>query len=159
MDRTATLVFKEELARLDGVIRMGARLQNPDAMALEGRRHGLNNLQGHANALEGLVVALIEIQPNLLSTLRPLTRLNRKMGKGDFETSNAAIRAAISSTVVAARTGHGADIIAHEIKTGNPVTIDTACDTYLPLSLGGGQDSGGGGGTVVKRALKLLAHI
>lgn len=53
----------------------------------------------------------------------------------------------------------GADIIAEEIATGREQSVRQVAMTYLSTQFGGGQTTGGAGNTVIKRTLKLLAHL
>jgi hypothetical protein len=158
MDWTKDAGFQRALSRLDGIITTAARLGHPDGQALEGRRQGVNNLQGHANALEPLAVLLARKSPALLTTIKSLTKLSADMGQGSAESRDPQIKASIAAAVSALRAAHGSDIIAREIKSNHPITVDSACDTYLSSGLGGTQGAGGAGDTVVKRTLKLLAH-
>lgn len=158
MDWTKDPAFQRSLSRLDGIITTAARLGHPDGQALEGRRQGVNNLQGHANALEPLALLISQKSPALLVTIRNLTNLSSDMGPGSKESRDPQIKAAIAAAVSTLRASHGNDIIARELKSQDPITVDTACNTYLSSGLGGAQDTGGAGDTVLKRTLKLLAH-
>jgi hypothetical protein len=156
---TSDATFQISLGRLDGIITTAARLGHPDGQALHGRRQGVNNLQGHANALEPLAVLLAQNSPALLIEIKSLTNLSNDMGQGSSEARDPQIRSIIASAIADLRSTCGNDVIAHEMRSNAPITVDSACDTYLSISLGGAQAAGGAGDTVVKRTLKLLAHL
>lgn len=158
MDWTKDSAFQRSLSRLDGIITTAARLGHPDGQALDGSRQGVNNLQGHANALEPLALLLAQKSPALLPIIKSLTKLSDDMGAHSSEARDQNIKSTIAGAITALRGTCGSDVIAREIKNGDPITVDSACDTYLSSGLGGGQGAGGAGDTVVKRALKLLAH-
>ena len=159
MDWTANVRFQKKLSRLDGIIATAARLGHPDGRALKARRQGQNNLQGHANALEPLAVLLAQTSPALLSVVKARTSLAANMGRGTTEARDSQITSNIASAIGSLCAACGSDIIAHELKSGNTITVDSACATYLSVGLNGGQTKGGGGDTVVKRVLKFLAQI
>ncbi len=159
MDWTTDAQFRMSLSRLNGIIATAARLAHPDGKALKARRQGKNNLQGHANALEPLALLLAQIYPALLASIKARTSLNANMGQGTTEARDQQITLNIASAISGLRANYGSDIIAHEIRSGNAITVDSACNTYLSVSLGGNHVGGGGGDTVVKRVLKFLAQV
>ena len=58
-----------------------------------------------------------------------------------------------------AASSSGQDIVAEEMTSGIAQSAADVARTYLSTSWGGGQPKGGGANTVVKRTLKLLAHL
>jgi hypothetical protein len=159
MDWTKDQGFQHLLSRLDGIITAAARLKHPDGKALDNRRRGVHNLQGHANALEPLAALLFQESPILRDLIRERTALSEDMGPHTREARDSIIRDAIAGAITDLRATRGSDIISREMQGLSPITVDSACDTYLSTGLGGGQSSGGAGDTVVKRVLKLLAHM
>jgi len=158
MNWLTNIDFQRAMARLDGTITTAARLGHPDGVALDERRQGRNQLSGHANALENLALLLAMQSPALLAIIRDETDLAEDMGQGSAESRNQVIKTQIADALTALRAARGNDIIARELRSNAPITVNSACQTYLSVGLGGGQDTGGGGDTVVKRTLKLLAH-
>lgn len=100
---------------------------------------------------------LAQESPGLLGVIKGHTKLSADMGAGSSESRNQLIKSAIADALSALRASRGSDIIARELGSNAPITVDAAC-TYLSAGLSGVQGAGGGGDTVVKRTLKLLAH-
>lgn len=130
----------------------------PDANALIVREEGKHNLQGHARRVMPLAVWLVIRRPDLLNLIRSKTKLTNEMTASSSEARSAIwgqVKDAISNELSKA----GADVISDADRANTPITAIDIADTYLSSEYGGGQTSGGAGNTVLKRALKLLAHV
>lgn len=141
----------------DGIRRFADR-GIPDAEAITQRDAGENNLSGHAHSLVPLAVHFSRSDPGFLQSVKDQTDLSNGMGPRDTET-RLDIWGDLKDKMSALVTRDASVIITEERGSGRPQSVGDVADTYLPKDWGGSQDSGGGGGTVVKRTLKLLAHI
>lgn len=158
-DRTKQMAFKLAASRFEGALFAAARLGMRDAQAIRWRAQGGANLQGHANALVPVAILLAQLHPSVLKKVRIATNFLNSMGKGTPESRDPALRAIIEHAIRTLRKTNGPDVFAHELRSRKQITIDKACDTYLSAKLGGGQANGGAGDTVIKRALKIIAHF
>ena len=131
----------------------------PDAEALVARSAGWNNLQGHAHSLIPLAVLYARSNYTQLQAVRSATILTQAMTGGSQEARNRSIWRVVKRSMITMLAGRGSDIISEQIANGRPQTARQIANTYLSSSFGGGQSSGGAGNTVIKRTLKLLAHI
>lgn len=130
----------------------------PDAKALVIRKKGTHNLQGHAMRVMPLAVWLTIRRPDLLKLIRGKTKLANEM-KATSSEARAAFWGEIKDAIKAELTKNGADVISSADKTNSPTTAQEIAETYLSADYGGGQTKGGAGNTVLKRSLKLLAHV
>lgn len=130
----------------------------PDAKALVVREKGLHNLQGHAMRIMPLAVWLAIRRPDLLKLIRSKTKLANEM-KASSSEARGAFWGDVKDAIRAELMKNGKDVISTADKTNTPTTAQEIADTYLSTDYGGGQTSGGGGNTVLKRSLKLLAHV
>lgn len=131
----------------------------PDALALYNRERGVNNLQGHANSIVPLAVLMARIYPGILPIIRARTDIRNELGSGNHETRDRRIWDPVKNAAHLVIQTHGDDIIAETIGTAEGQTVEEVANTYLSVRFGGGQPRGGAGDTVVKRTLKLLAHL
>ncbi|WP_462409358.1 hypothetical protein [Neobacillus sp. Marseille-QA0830] len=132
----------------------------PDARALIARGLGAHNLQGHDASILPLAVLYSQYNPSLLTDLKNLTSLNNDMGdRSNGEARNNFAWNPIKRDLAAFKAVHGSDIIAQELRSGIPQTVDDVLRTYLSDNYLGGHTTGGAGDTVLKRTLKLLGHI
>lgn len=131
----------------------------PDAEALVRRARGENQLSGHAHSVLPLAVLVARTFPHVLTIIRARTDLHNSMAPRASETRDTLIWTPVKRGVQLVVATRGDDIIAEEIRTGNSQTVDRVATTYLSLRYGGGQPQGGAGDTVLKRTLKLMAHL
>jgi hypothetical protein len=130
----------------------------PDAKALVVREKGLHNLQGHAMRVMPLAVWLAIRRPDLLKLIRGKTKLATEM-KASSSEARAAFWGVVKDAIQDELSKSGADVLTSADKTNTPTTAQEIANTYLSADSGGGQTKGGAGNTVLKRSLKLLAHI
>ena len=129
----------------------------PDAIALVVREKGVHNLQGHARRVMPLAVWLLIRRPDLLNLLRSKTKLTNEMTASSSEARSVIweqVKTAINYELIKG----GDDVISPADRANTPITAKDIALTYLSVDYGGGQTKGGAGNTVLKRALKLLAH-
>lgn len=144
----------------------------PDAEALTEREAGGHNLQGHAWSVIPLAVHFGRHHRGTMDEIRRADLdLNIAMDDGYsaatedervasraetrhevWDRASAEMRAFLTSPA-------GQDIVAETMAGGHPQTAQDVAQTYLKTTWGGGQTTGGAGNTVVKRTLKLLAHL
>lgn len=105
-----------------------------------------------------LAVWLTIRRPDLLKLIRSKTKLANEM-KATSSEARAAFWGEIKDAIKAELTKNGADVISSADKTNSPTTAQEIAETYLSADYGGGQTKGGAGNTVLKRSLKLLAHV
>jgi hypothetical protein len=130
----------------------------PDAMALSSREKGEHNLRGHAMRVMPLAVWLIMRRLDLLKPIRRATKLRTAMAASSSEARSVIwrdIQVAIQQQLLL----HGVDILSSADRTNTPTTATAIATTYLSTDYGGSQTGGGAGNTVLKRSLKLLAHV
>lgn len=130
----------------------------PDAKALVVRVKGVHNLQGHARRVMPLAVWLVLRRPEILKQIRAKTRLSNGMTSSSSE-ARSAVWGVVKAAIVAEIGKAGSDIVTHQDRSSTPVTAEDIAQTYLSQDYGGGQTRGGAGNTVLKRAIKLLAHV
>ncbi|MBX6362422.1 MAG: hypothetical protein IRZ00_01030 [Gemmatimonadetes bacterium] len=130
-----------------------------DALALVRRVRGVNHLQGHANSIVPLAVLMARVYPQVLQVVRARTDLRNGLDPQGPETRDQLVWRTVKTGVQLLVAVRAADIIAEEMRTGAPQTVENVAQTYLSQRFGGGQPRGGAGDTVVKRTLKLMAHI
>lgn len=130
----------------------------PDAQALMDRKKGANNLQGHAMRVMPLAVWLVIRRPDLLKLIRSKTKLPNEM-KASAPEARAVFWGSVKDATKAELLKHGNDVISSAGQINTPTTAQEIAGTYLSAVYGGGQTSGGAGNTVLKRSLKLLAHV
>lgn len=130
----------------------------PDANALVVREAGMHNLQGHARRVMPLAVWLVIRRPDLLKLIRNKTKLNNEMSASSSEARSVIWRQVMDAMRVELLS-NGNDVISCADRANSPTTAEEIARTYLNADYGGGQTRGGAGNTVLKRALKLLAHV
>lgn len=131
----------------------------PDASALFQRTRGQNNLQGHAHSIVPLAVLLARVYPQLLLAIRINTDLQHGMTGQSAEARLKAVWLPVQTGIQLLIASRGGDIVSETFGRATPQTVSRVADTYLSVRYGGGQQRGGAGDTVVKRTLKLLAHL
>lgn len=131
----------------------------PDATALYQRRRNVNNLSGHAHSVIPLAVLIAREYPTLLAVIRARTTLERAMTAGTNETRDRYLWRKVMNATKLLIAERGDDVIAEEIATEREQSVRQVASTYLSTAFGGGQTRGGAGNTVIKRTLKLLAHL
>lgn len=130
----------------------------PDAKALMVRGKGKHNLQGHAMRVMPLAVWLVIRRPDLLKLVRGKTKLINEMRASSSE-ARGAFWGDVKDALQMELKKNGKDIVSSADKVNTPITTEEIAHTYLSADYGGGQTKGGAGNTVLKRSLKLLAHI
>ena len=130
-----------------------------DATALYQRGQNVNNLSGHAHSIIPLAVLLAREYPVLLGLVRARTDLRRAMTRQSGEARDRYLWRKIMNATKLLLADRGADVIVEELATGRPQSAQRVATTYLSTAFGGGQPRGGAGNTVIKRTLKLLAHL
>lgn len=130
----------------------------PDAKALVVREAGKHNLQGHARRVMPLAVWLAIRRPDLLKLIRSKTKLKNEMSASSSE-AKSSVWSQVKGAMNAEMINGGRDVISYADRTNTPTTAEEIAHTYLSVDYGGGQTKGGAGNTVLKRALKLLAHV
>ena len=140
----------------------------PDAVALMQRSGGTHNLQGHDRSVIPLAVHYGRHHRDTMDEIRQANLdLNVSMDDGRSanraasraETRHAVWNRARDEMAVFVSSSSGQDIVAEDMTSGAPQSAADVARTYLSTSWGGGQPNGGGADTVVKRTLKLLAHL
>ena len=130
-----------------------------DAIALVKREEGLYNLQGHAMRVMPLAIWLAIHRPDLLSAIRGRTKLSAAMTGHSSEARDTVLWKKVQVALKVLILSNGGDILVKADKSNTPTTAANIANTYLSAAFGGGQTTGGAGNTVLKRSLKLLAHI
>lgn len=130
----------------------------PDAKALIVREKGAHNLQGHARRVMPLAVWLVLKRPELLKLVRAKTKLSNEM-KASSSEARSAVWGAVKAAMIDEIAKAGTDIVSQHDRANTPVTAKDIAQTYLSADYRGGQTKGGAGNTVLKRAVKLLAHV
>lgn len=152
---------KDFLLLLDLLERTATHLAEqkvPDAKALVAREKGIHNLQGHAMRVMPLAVWLVIRRPELLRLIRSKTKLANEMTASSTEARSVMwnhVKDAINHELSVA----GLDVVSNPSQANTPTTAQEIAHTYLSAAYGGGKTKGGAGNTVLKRALKLQAHI
>lgn len=124
------------------------------------RGGGWNNLQGHARSVVPVAVLYARLHPEQLQQIRAMTDLKHDMGQPwSEEARNSDMWGPVMQDMQQMVSSHTETIVASESSTGDPQTVEAVATTYLSTDYGGGQTSGGAGNTVLKRTLKLLAHV
>jgi len=129
-----------------------------DAQALTDREGGMHNLQGHTRAVIPLAVWIAYKEPSLLPKIKKGTTLKGEMTGHSVEARDNQIWGPLKKAMKRHLKLTGIDVIAEKTKANSPDSAAKIASTYLSDDYGGGQTSGGAGNTVLKRALKLLAH-
>lgn len=132
---------------------------NADAAALVQRSGGWNNLQGHAHSIVPLAVFFARHRPLALGPIKGATSLRTSQSHGSREARKRTLWRQVQADLRNLLRNRGSDILAEEMRSNRPQTAQQIANTYLSSGYGGGQTSGGGGDTVLKRTLKLLAHV
>lgn len=133
------------------------KLSVPDAYALEFRKSGGNNLQGHVTSIVPLAVAFIRMNHDLAASVRGFTNLANNMGPGSAEAKNANW-SAIISRLHQFKTSYGSYDVALQ-KGGKVIDVNHVMNSYLSAIYHGGQSTGSAGDTVFKRTLKIYCHV
>ena len=136
------------------------------------REEGENNLQGHAWSVIPLAVHYGRHHRDTMNEIRQANLdLSVSMDDGYSaaneqeriasrnETRHEVWNRASGEMRAFLASPNGQDTVAQTMTGGRPQTAADVANTYLKDTWGGGQTSGGGGNTVVKRTLKLLAHL
>jgi hypothetical protein len=131
----------------------------PDATALYQRGRNVNNLSGHAHSIIPLAVLIAREYPALLAFIRARTDLQRAMTARSLEARDRYLWRKVMNATKVLLADRGPDIIAEELATGVAQSARRIARTYLSTAFGGRQTRGGAGNTVIKRTLKLLAHL
>lgn len=131
----------------------------PDATALYMRGQNVNNLIGHAHSIIPLAVLIAREFPSLLAIIRARTNLDRGMTPRSGEARDRYLWRKVMNATKLVIADRGADIISEEVGTHRQQSVRKVAATYLSRDYGGGQRKGGAGNTVIKRTLKLLAHL
>jgi hypothetical protein len=159
------LAFGTAVGATRYVISELARRGVRDAQALAQRRSGWNNLQGHAHSLVPLAVFFARSNPPSLRAVRATTTLRRSMTARSQEAGDRVLWSSVEADMRALLAARGNDIVSEELRRRGPrrrrrrQTARQIARTYLSRTYGGGQTKGGAGNTVIKRTLKLLAHV
>lgn len=144
----------------EGIRSMARGFDVPDANALVSREEGAHNLQGHAHSVVPLAVLVARFNPGIMTAIRVKTDLDHSMGDpGSAEARDADIWGPVQHATKLVIAVHGSDEVSEEIGTGDTQDVDQIAETYLSESYGGGQTGGGAADTVLKRTLKLMAHM
>lgn len=160
VDMTQDAIFTALVAATEEVIEVLANAGVRDARALVMRQRGWNSLQGHTRGLIPLAVWFIRTYPQHLGNLRGSTTLATNMGPRSAEARDHVVWQPIQTDLSNLLASDGADVISPPgTSPRSPRTAQEIADTYLSTSYGGGQPTGHAGNTVVKRTLKLLAHV
>lgn len=159
VDHRADPVFRAAVDGLHTSIETLAQANVPDAVRLWNRRNGGNNLQAHYSSIVPLAVWLSRRYPQHLPRLRAGTSLRHDMTHGSAEGGNRRLWHPIQQDMICYLNHSGADVVAEAMATGSPQSGSTVASTYLSTRYGGGQTSGRAGDTVLKRTLKLVAHM
>jgi hypothetical protein len=146
------------LGLLERIAKTLAATGVPDAKALTTREAGMHNLQGHAMRVMPLAVWLVIRRPDLLKPIRRATGLKTAMHASSSEARSVLWRD-VKVAILNEISLHGSDVLSSADKTNTPTTAAAIANTYLSTAYGGGQTKGGAGNTVLKRSLKLLAHV
>ena len=131
----------------------------PDATALYQRGQNVNNLIGHAHSIIPLAVLIAREYPFLLGFVRARTDLRRAMTRQSREARDTYLWRKIMYAMKLLLGRRGGDVIVEELATRRPQSAQRVATTYLSTAFGGGQRRGGAGNTVIKRTVKLLAHL
>ena len=158
IDYTQDNTFGALNAATQAIIGALAREGISDATSLERRAAGVHNLQGHARALIPLALWVAVRRPDLLPVIRQNTRLDVEMDNHSQET-RAAFWDQVKESVIALLQERGQDRVSVGEADDVPETATAIAGTYLSDSYGGSHTTGGAGDTVLKRTLKLLAHV
>jgi hypothetical protein len=157
---TKKLEFNTAVEGIRRMIESLAAAQVADAVSLVNRGKGWNNLQGHSRCVIALAVWLVRKHPGALAPLRKATALKHSMTKTSTEARHKHLWKAIAKMLCAELVKSGSDVILPPgAKSTSPQTAQHVASTYLSTAFGGGQVGGGAGNTVLKRTLKLLAHL
>lgn len=146
------------LGLLESTVKSLAATGVPDAKALSIREKGVHNLQGHAMRVMPLAVWLVIRRPDLLKAIRRGTKLTTAMQASSSEARSVLWRD-VQVAIQKELSLHGGDVLSSADRTNTPTTAAAIATTYLSYDYGGGQTRGGAGNTVLKRSLKLLAHV
>jgi hypothetical protein len=130
-----------------------------DAESLVARSGGWHNLQGHAQSLLPLAVAFARAYSQRFQAIRASTNLRPSMGPASREARNRSLWDPVMREMKQLIANRGTDVITEGLARGTPQSIADIANTYLSIDYGGGQTTGGAGNTVIKRTLKILAHI
>lgn len=128
-----------------------------DAIALAQRAAGRNNLQGHYHTLVPFAVLVLRKNPQLLAHLKTRTHLQVDMGVDRAEARSVATWGPVAAAAAALIAAEPRSQIANRL-SGGVADVGEAAN-YLSQNFGGVQGRGGGGDTVLKRTLKLVAHL
>ena len=158
----ADLRRKPEFAAAVAAARAGiaefAKRRVPDAVAIQQRLHGKHNLQGHAHSVVPLAVLVARENRGLLQMARQRTKLRADMASTP-EKRDALLWGSLEVAIRSVLGAQGGDCISETIKGDEPQTARRVAKTYLTMRYGGGHAGGGAGDTVLKRTIKLLAHM
>ena len=134
-----------------------------DALALTGRAGHMHNLQAHYNGGLPLAVHYARNHQATMARIRAATKLTNEMddapGPNRAETRHA-VWDEVKAEMIAFLNGPaGNGTLASQMQSGAPISARDIANTFLSTKYGGGQTTGDGGNTVIKRTLKLLAHL
>lgn len=151
--------FKKAYGRARQIILKAVVDNVPDAKFLVLREAAWNNLQAHAHSVIPLAVLFAVENRGLLRGIRANTDLWANMGGHSVEARSNLLWKPIKMAMCDFVRRHSHDIVAEEKRSGQPQTCRKIATTYLSDQYGGRHGGGGRGNTVVKRTLKLLAHL
>ncbi len=150
--------FASAVAATHQAIRHLARVGIEDARALVRRSRGWNHLQGHARSVVPLAVLLARKNLNIVRAIRTATVLRQPMTSTSREARDR-VWGRVGTAIRNLLRSQGGDVIAAELRSRRPQTARSIARTYLSRRYAGGQGRGGAGDTVLKRTLKILAHV
>lgn len=130
-----------------------------DANMLYRRGQGWNSLQAHSYCVIPVALYFSQKFPNILRVIRQGTNINRSMSRQSAEARDQALWRPVQKAFRAFLNRNGNDIVTHTKSTKSPRTCRQVANTFLSQNYGGAHAGGGRGDTVLKRTLKVLAHL
>lgn len=130
-----------------------------DAITLYQRGQGWNNLQAHSYCVIPVALYFSQRVPSILCEIQQRTNINRPMGPYSLEARDQELWRRVQDAFSIFLDEYGDDIVTETKKTRSPRTCRRVAHTYLSVLYSGSQTRGGAGNTVLKRTLKLLAHL
>ncbi len=157
IDYTNDNTFLVLFAAMRTIINRLADERVSDAISIRDRFNGQHNLQGHARGVVPLALWLALHRPRLLATIRDNTDLDVAM-TGDSPEARAEFWTEIQAAITELLQQRGGDRIRRGEAADTPETTSEIARVLSTL-YGGNQTTGRGADTVLKRSLKLLAHV
>lgn len=156
-DYRKNAAFAAAVAAVEAGIETLASRGVPDAIALAQRAAGRHNLQGHYHTLVPFAVLVLRKNPQLLAHVRTATDLGADMGVDRAEARSVSTWQPVAAAAAALIAAEPGSKLADRLSGGAADVAEAA--NYLSQNFGGVQARGGGGDTVLKRTLKLVAHL